>query len=97
MIRQALAGRGKEGLSMLFMTMFRISDKRMKRSHVLLFLTLVFCVAAMTVALLMVRSQKLQYMDRLLEEFGNYDIAFCDVTKETEQQIVQDQRFEELG
>lgn len=82
---------------MLFITMFRIAYKRMKRSYMLLFLTLVLCVAAMMVALLMVRSAKLQDMDGLLEEFGNYDVAFCDVTEETEQQILQDQHFAERG
>ena len=82
---------------MLFITMFRIAYKRMKRSYMLLFLTLVLCVAAMMVALLMVRSAKLQDMDGLLEEFGNYDVAFCDVTEETEQQVLQDQHFAERG
>ncbi len=77
--------------------MFKISFRKMKRSYLLLFLTLSISVAALAVALLVVRSRKLQQMDKMLEEFGNYDIAFCDVTEETEQQILQDKRFSERG
>lgn len=81
---------------MLFITMLRIGYKRMKRSYVLLFLTLVFCVAAMTVALLMVRSRKIQEADRTLQYYGNYDFAFCDVSEELESRVTQDGQFGDL-
>lgn len=77
--------------------MFKISFRRMKRSYLLLFFTLAFSVAALTVALLIVRSQKMQEADQILQDYGNYDLAFCEATQELEQQITEDQRFSELG
>lgn len=77
--------------------MLKISKKRMKRSYLLLFFTLSFGIAALVVAMLMVRTQKLQEADAILQDYGNYDIAFCDTTEELEKEIANDARFDELG
>ena len=57
--------------------MLKISIKRMKRSYLLLFFTLVFGIAALVVSMLMVRTQKMREADTILQDYGNYDIAFC--------------------
>ncbi len=81
----------------MFFKMFKISFRKMKRSYLLLFLTLFFSVSALSVALLIVRSQKMQEADRILQDYGNYDWAFCEVTEELENQIAGDERFSKLG
>lgn len=77
--------------------MLKISIKRMKRSYLLLFFTLVFGIAALVVSMLMVRTQKMREADTILQDYGNYDIAFCDSTKELEKEIKNDTRFSKLG
>lgn len=81
---------------MLF-KMLKINFHKMKQSYLLLFLTLLFCVAALVVTLLMVRSRKMQEADEVLQAYGNYDLAFCEVTQELEGRLVKDGRFSELG
>ena len=68
-----------------------------KKSYILLFLTLSFGIAALMVTLLIIRSQKMAEADRVLQYFGNYDIAFCQVSQQTEELIRKDTRFGQIG
>jgi len=69
----------------------------MKKSYFLLLLTLVVSVVALTTTLLLVRSQKIAEADLVMADYGNYDFAFCQATKELEDKIKEDSRFSKLG
>lgn len=81
----------------MFIKLFKMNLAKAKKSYILLFLTLSFGVAALMVTLLIIRSQKMTEADRVLQSFGNYDIAFCQVSQQTEELIKKDTRFGQIG
>ena len=81
----------------MFIKLFKMNLAKAKKSYILLFLTLSFGVAALMVTLLIIRSQKMTEANRVLQSFGNYDIAFCQVSQQTEELIKKDTRFGQIG
>ncbi len=47
--------------------------------------------------MLLVKSQKMVEADRILQDYGNYDVAFCQVTNKIEKKLESDSRLSELG
>ncbi len=47
--------------------------------------------------MLLVKSQKMVEADRILQYYGNYDVAFCQVTNKIEKKLESDSRLFELG
>lgn len=81
----------------MFIKLFKMNLAKAKKSYILLFLTLSFGVAALMVTLLIIRSQKMAKADNVLQWYGNCDIAFCQVSQQTEELIRKDTRFSQTG
>jgi ABC-type lipoprotein release transport system permease subunit len=87
----------KRGNRGMLCKILKIHFHKMKHSYVLLFSTLMICVASVAVALLFIRSQKMNDASQVLDDYGNYDIAFCEVTDELKDKLEADSRFSALG
>ena len=64
----------------LFWRFIRTDVKKSKRNFVLFGCTIFLGVIAIVISLLLTRTGKLLYADTLLSDYGNYDVAFCQVS-----------------
>lgn len=81
----------------LFWRFIRTDVKKSKRNFVLFGCTIFLGVIAIVISLLLTRTGKLLYADTLLSDYGNYDVAFCQVSDKLKDVIEKDNRFSELG
>ena len=64
----------------LFWRFIRTDIKKSKRNFALFGCTIFLGVIAIVISLLLTRTGKLLYADTLLSDYGNYDVAFCQVS-----------------
>ena len=64
----------------LFWRFIRTDIKKSKRNYALFGCTIFLGVIAIVISLLLTRTGKLLYADTLLSDYGNYDVAFCQVS-----------------
>ena len=81
----------------LFWRFIRTDIKKSKRNFALFGCTIFLGVIAIVISLLLTRTGKLLYADTLLSDYGNYDVAFCQVSDKLKDVIEKDNRFSELG
>lgn len=81
----------------MLLKFIKMNSSRIRRSYFLFFITMVFTAAALTAAMLLAKSQKMMEADRILQDYGNYDAAFCRVTEKVEKKLKSDPRISELG
>ena len=81
----------------LFWRFIRTDIKKSKRNFALFGCTIFLGVIAIVISLLLTRTGKLLYADTLLSDYGNYDVAFCQVNDTLKDVIEKDNRFSELG
>ena len=81
----------------LFWGFIRTDVKKSKRNFALFGCTIFLGVIAIVISLLLTRTGKLLYTDTLLSDYGNYDVAFCQVSDKLKDVIEKDNRFSELG
>ena len=81
----------------LFWRFIRTDIKKSKRNFALFGYTIFLGVIAIVISLLLTRTGKLLYADTLLSDYGNYDVAFCQVNDTLKDVIEKDNRFSELG
>jgi ABC-type antimicrobial peptide transport system permease subunit len=80
-----------------FKKWLKLNMKHSGKIIVQLSATIFISVVSITVALLMVKSSRLLYIDEILARYGNYDVAFCQVDDGTKNKIESDTRVDKIG